>query len=55
MTPDWEEWLIHQRDLYRLEKWTDRNHRKFNRGKCKVLHLRRSNPMYQYRLRSDWL
>ncbi|KAK4828607.1 hypothetical protein QYF61_000059 [Mycteria americana] len=36
-----------QRNLGRLEKWADRNLMKFNKGKCKVLHLGRSNPMYQ--------
>ncbi|KAK4827129.1 hypothetical protein QYF61_014523 [Mycteria americana] len=27
----------------------------FNKGKCKVLHLRRNNPMHQYRLWSNQL
>ncbi|KAK4831080.1 hypothetical protein QYF61_015278 [Mycteria americana] len=39
-----------QRDLNRLEKWADRNLVKFNKGKFKVLHLRRNNPMHQYNL-----
>jgi len=28
---------------------------KFNKGKCRVLHLRRNNTMHQYRLRADLL
>ena len=39
-----------QRGLNRLEKWADRNVMKFNKGKCKVLHLGRNNPMHQYML-----
>jgi len=44
-----------QRDLNRLEKCVDRNLMKLNKGKCKVLHLRRNNPMHEYTLRADWL
>ncbi|KAK4819416.1 hypothetical protein QYF61_003687 [Mycteria americana] len=37
------------RDLDRLEKWADRNLMEFNK-KCKVQHLEKNNPMYQYML-----
>ncbi|KAK4832935.1 hypothetical protein QYF61_026578 [Mycteria americana] len=39
-----------QRDHNRLEEWADRNLMKFNKEKCKVLHLGKNSPRHQYML-----
>ncbi|GAB0180769.1 mitochondrial enolase superfamily member 1 [Grus japonensis] len=44
-----------QEDLDRLEEWANKNLMKFNKYKCKVLHLGRHNPGVQHRLGSTWL
>jgi len=37
----------------KLEKWACVKLMRFNKAKCKVLHMGLGNPLYQYRLRDE--
>ncbi|GAB0189902.1 cAMP-dependent protein kinase inhibitor alpha [Grus japonensis] len=44
-----------QRDPDRLERWARANRMKFNKAKCKVLHVGQGNRKHSYRLDREWI
>ncbi|GAB0194714.1 cAMP-dependent protein kinase inhibitor alpha [Grus japonensis] len=44
-----------KRDHDRLERWDRANRMKFNKAKCKVLHMGWRNPKHNYRLGGGWI
>ncbi|KAJ7398445.1 rna-directed dna polymerase from mobile element jockey-like [Pitangus sulphuratus] len=40
---------------HRFEEWVSMNLLKFNKAKCKVLHMAWGNPKTKYRLGGQWI
>ena len=43
-----------QNDLDQLEHWAENNRMKFNRDKCKVLHVGKRSQTHSYKMRDTW-
>jgi len=46
---------VTQRDLDRLEMWTQANLMMFSKAKCKVLQMGQANPKHKYSLGGEWI
>jgi len=44
-----------QRDPDRIERWACGDLVKFNKAKCKILHIVWGNPKHKYRLGREWI
>jgi len=44
-----------ERDLDRFERWARANLMKFDKTKCKVLHMGQGNAQHKYRLGGEWI